>query len=147
MHFLSKFFFLFELKSSLLLKINSSLIAENAPNFKNYEVLGLNADHTYFCGSIQLIEEIINHKAQPQGNSPLSAGFYYHLDCLKECLFVLILASVILFISFSTPVRLERVGAEVPPTMQPHFLFVVPEPSYLKFGTVAVLTVMSAKIH
>ena len=95
-------FFLFELKSSLLLKINSSLIAENAPNFKNYEVLGLNADHTYFCGSIQLIEEIINHKAQPQGNSPLSAGFYYHLDCLKECLFVLILASVILFICRQT---------------------------------------------
>ena len=50
-------------------------------------------------------------------------------------------------ISFSTPVRLERVGAEVPPTMQPHFPFVVPEPSYLKFGTVAVLTVTSAKIY
>ena len=33
---------------------------------------------------------------------------------------------------------LERVGTEVPPTMQPHFPFVVPELSYLKFGTIAV---------
>ena len=31
------------------------------------------------------------------------------------------------------------------PTMLPHFPFVVPEPSYLKFGTVAVLTATSAK--
>ena len=42
---------------------------------------------------------------------------------------------------------LESVGAEVPPTMQPHFPFVVPKLSYLKFGTVAVLTVTSAKIY
>ena len=49
-------------------------------------------------------------------------------------------------ISLSTPVRLERVRAEVPPTMQPHFPSVVSEPSYLKFGKVAVLTVTSAKI-
>ena len=75
-------------------------IAENAPNFKNlaahlystcarllfdYKELGLNADHTDLCGNIQLSEEIINHKAQPQGNSPLSTGFYYQQDCLKEC--------------------------------------------------------------
>ena len=89
-------------------------IAENAPNFKNlaahlystcarllfdYKELGLNADHTDLCGNIQLSEEIINHKAQPQGNSPLSTGFYYQQDCLKECsVFVLILASLILFI-------------------------------------------------
>ena len=33
---------------------------------------------------------------------------------------------------------LERVGTEVPPTMQPHFPFVVPELSYLKFGTISV---------
>ena len=77
-------------------------IAENAPNFKNYKVFGLNADHTDFCGSIQLIEEIINHKAQPQGNLPLSTGFYYQQDCLKECLLVLILASVILSICRQT---------------------------------------------
>ena len=39
-------------------------------------------------------------------------------------------------------------SAEVPPTMLPHFPFVVPEPSYLKFGTVAVLTATtSAKIY
>ena len=37
--------------------------------------LGLNADHTDFCGNIQLIKEITNHKAQPQGNLPLSTGF------------------------------------------------------------------------
>ena len=43
----------------------------------DYKELGLNADHTDFCGNIQLTEEIINHKAQPQGNSPLSTGFYY----------------------------------------------------------------------
>ena len=30
--------------------------------------------------------------------------------------------------------------------MQPHLPFVVPEPSYLKFGTVAVLAVTSAKL-
>ena len=42
---------------------------------------------------------------------------------------------------------LERVGDEVPSTMQPHFPFVVPELSFLKFGIVAVLTVTSAKIY
>ena len=31
----------------------------------DYKELGLNADHTDFCGNMQLIEEIINHKAQP----------------------------------------------------------------------------------
>ena len=66
------------------------------------EELGLNADHTDLCGNIQLIEEIINHRAQPQGNSPLSTGFYYQQDCLKECLFVLILVSVILFLCRQT---------------------------------------------
>ena len=49
----------------------------------DYKELGLNANHTDFCGKMQLIEEIINHKAQPQGNSPLSTGFYYQKDCLK----------------------------------------------------------------
>ena len=62
----------------------------------DYKELGLNADHTDFCG------EIINHKAQPQGNSRLSLGFYYQQDCLKECLFVLILASVTPFIRRQT---------------------------------------------
>ena len=69
---------------------------------KTIKVLGLKADHTDFCGRIQLIEEIINHKAQPQGNSPLSTGFYYQQEGLKECLFVPILASVILFICRQT---------------------------------------------
>ena len=49
----------------------------------DYKELGLNADHTDFRGNMQLIEEIINHKAQPQGNLPLSTGFYYQQDCLK----------------------------------------------------------------
>ena len=46
--------------------------------------LGLNADYTDFCGNIRLVEDIINHKAQAQGNSPHQTKFYYQQDSLKS---------------------------------------------------------------
>ena len=96
-----KFSFLKSLKMHQVLKTRH-LYSTCARILFDYKELGLNADHIDFCGNIQLIEEVINHIAQPQGNSPLSTGFYYQQDCLKECLFVLILASVILFICRQT---------------------------------------------
>ena len=98
---LLKFSFLKLLKMHQILKTRQLTYIPPRLLF-DYKELGLNADHTDFCGNIQLIKEITNHKAQPQGNSPLSTGFYYQQDCLKECLFVLILASVILFICRQT---------------------------------------------
>ena len=99
-----KFSFLKLLKMHQILKTSraAQLYSTCTRLLFDYKELGLNADHTDFCGNIQLIKEIINHKAQPQGKSPLSTGFYYQQDCLKECLFVLILASVILFICRQT---------------------------------------------